>query len=262
MKTKKLAFFIFLITTLSLQAQNYKVIKVDGDILYKKNDAPLLQGSSFTEGEQFLFKSQNSRAAVIKPGKGRFILKPDNSNLAFAKANLAPAMSNISTRAGALINKVDLESHFSGKYVIIDKVILKIGTTEFPMNENQFFYISYKYKGENVNKKLSFINDSLIIDRKELLTIDGQPIPNPNITDMEIKYLDKTQNNKNILISTFLPVFPDLNTLKEEINMIIDSFHDKNNDQKIKEIISYINDFYGKPDKENLEHWLKTEFKL
>lgn len=252
---------IFLAMFSGLFSQNYKVIKVDGKILYKKNDNPLQKGNSFSKGEEFLFKTSNSRAAVIMPGKGRFILKPDNSNLAYAKANLAPAMSNMSSRSGALVNKIDLENYFKGKYVIIDKVKLKISKVEYPMDNNHFFYISYKYKGEEVNKKLKFENDTLIIDRAELLTVDGTPIPNPNITDMQIKYRDANKNS-NTLINSFNPVFPDVVTLKEEVQMIIDSFSDKNKSVKINEVTSYINDFYGKPDKENLEHWLNTQFKL
>jgi len=258
---KKIGIIVLIALFTNLFSQNYKVIKVDGNILYKKNDNPLKKGSSFSEGEEFLFKTSNSRAAVIRPGKGRFILKPDNSNLAYAKANLAPAMSNMSSRAGALVNKVDLENYFKGKYVIIDKVKLKISKTEFPMDDKHFFYISYKYKGENVPKKLSYVNDTLIIDRQELLTVDGKAIPNPNITDMKIVYRDATANS-NTTISSFNPVFPDVEMLKEEVQMILDSFADEKKSQKINEVTSYINDFYGKPDKENLEFWLKSQFKL
>ncbi len=258
---KKIGVGVLLILFVNLFSQNYKVIKVDGNILYKKNDNPLQKGNSFSEGEEFLFKTSNSRAAVISPGKGRFILKPDNTNLAYAKANLAPAMSNMSSRAGALVNKVDLENYFKGKYVIIDKVKLKISKTEFPMDDKHFFYISYKYKAENINKKLSSVDDTLIIDRTELLTVDGKPIPNPNITDVTILYRDA---NKNIstTISSFNPVFPNVKELKEEVQMILDSFANEKKSQKINEVTSYINDFYGKPDKENLEYWLKSQFKL
>ena len=258
---KKIGVLVLIALFTNLFSQNYKVIKVDGNILYKKNDNPLQKGNSFSEGEEFLFKTSNSRAAVIRPGKGRFILKPDNSDLAYAKANLAPAMSNMSSRAGALVNKVDLENYFKGKYVIIDKVKLKISKTEFPMDDKHFFYISYKYKGENVPKKLSYVDDTLIIDRKELLTVDGVSIPNPKITDMKIVYRDATANS-NTTISSFNPVFPDVKVLKEEVQMILDSFAEEKKSQKINEVTSYINDFYGKPDKDNLEFWLKSQFKL
>ena len=139
MKHIIIAVLMFLSTTLFSQV--YKVIKVNGSILYKKNEVPLRKGNSFNAGEEFLFKTTNSRATVIQPGKGRFILKPDNDNLAYAKANLAPAIGNVSSRAGALVNRLDLENYFKGNCVIIDKIKLKISNKEFPMDDNHIFYI-------------------------------------------------------------------------------------------------------------------------
>ena len=259
---KKILVLLFVIGLANLYAQDYRVIKVDGSILYKKNDNPLIKGNQFTDGEEFLFKTNSSRAAVIRPGKGRFILKPDNSDLAYAKANLAPAMSNMSSRSGALINKVDLENYLSGDFVIIDQVKLKLNKTVFPMNENQFFYISYMYKGERIDKLLAYHEDTLIINQAELLKVDGKSILNPEITRMELKYMNKSENNGRITVSSFNPVFPDKALLKEEVQIIIDSSTDKNKEEKIKEALMYINDFYGKTDKENVEEWMSKEFSL
>jgi len=248
-----------------LFAQQYRVIRVDGTILLKKNNSPLKKGSVVSPNEEFIFKSPNARAAVILPGKGRYVLQADNSDDVYAKAKLAPAMSNISSRSGAINNKVALSNYFDGKYVIIDKVKIKIPKTEFPMDDNNFFYIKYKYKGETVNKKLSHIDDTLIIDRSQLLTVDNKPIPNPYISDMELIYLSKDRekgNVKNIFINKFSPVFPKSEELKEEVAIILESMSDKSREQKINEVFSFINDFYGKPDKKNLEIWLHQEFGL
>jgi hypothetical protein len=259
---KQIIIAVLMVSSTTLFSQAYKVIKVSGSILYKKNETPLRKGNSFNAGEEFLFKTNNSRAAVIQPGKGRFVLKPDNDNLAYAKANLAPAIGNVSSRAGALVNRMDLENYFKGNCVIINKIKLKISNKEFPMDDNHIFYISYKYKGEIIPKKLEYKEDTLIIDKKELLTVDGRPIPNPDITEMTINYLDKTQKMKHFVIGKFNPVFPDVKELKEEIQMLLDGLAGKSRKDKIKEITSYINDFYGKPDKENLVVWLKKEFNL
>jgi len=262
---KKLIISIILASIVNVAlSQQYRVIRVDGTILLKKTNKPISKGAVISPNEEFIFKSPNARAAVILPGKGRYVLQADNSTDAYTKAKLAPAMSNISSRSGAINNKVALRNYFEGKYVIIDKVKIRI-PSEFPMNDSSFFYISYKYKGETVNKKLSYIDDTLIIDRSELLTIDNKPIPNPYITDMKLIYLtkDREENSiKNIFINKFNPVFPKPEELKEEIAIILDSMSDKSREQKINEVFSFINDFYGKPDKKNLEIWLKKEFGL
>jgi len=254
---------VFLIMSISgLYAQDYRVIKVDGSILYKKNDNPLEKGNSFADGEEFLFKTNNSRAAVIKPGKGRFILKPDNSDLAFAKANLAPAMSHMSSRSGALINRVDLENYFSGKYVILDEVKLKINKDVFLMDGNKYFYISYTYKGERIDKLLSYNADTLIINKTELLKVDGELILGSDVSDMALKYMNGTENNGRVTISTFTPIFPDKAMLKEEIQIVLEGYDKADNKEKLREAKSYINDFYGKANDDNVEEWIKKEFQL
>lgn len=249
---------------LSLLAQNsdYKVIKVSGTILLQKSNTALQMGTIFGENDELSFGTNNSRAAVINPEKGRFILMPSNNNLAFAKANLSPAMSNISSRGGSILNIVDLENHFSGKYAIIDKVELKINPTLFPMDKNNFFYMRYIYKGDTINKQLSYSGDTLIIKKSELLTVDGKPIPNPDISTMEILYLQKNTEVKRIHINSFDPVFLNEADLLAEISIILSDLKGKDRETKINEIISYITEMYGKPNKENLEEWLAKNIEL
>ena len=185
---------------------------------------------------------------------------PNNSNVAYARANLTPSMSNISTRSGAILSKVDLSNLFSGDYVIIDKSYIKISPNTFKMDEENFFYIKYTYKDEDIHKKLDYISDTLIINKSELFTIDGWPITNPNITKMELLYMSKEKSS--IEISSFNPVFPDSEELLSEIEVIIDNFKDKSMKEIINEVANYINEMYGKIDKTNVERWLADNNKI
>ena len=63
-------------------------------------------------------------------------------------------------------------------------------------------------------------------------------------------------------ISVFTPVFPNLTDLKEEVEIILDEFSNKDDETKIKELTAYLYEFYGKPQKDNLGKWLKTEFNI
>ncbi len=260
---KKILFLIIALNVSLVFSQNLRVIKVDGTILLKKNNTVITKGSVLSPDDEIIFKSPNARAAVIIPGKGRYVLQNEQTNSSFTKAYLAPAMSNISSRSAALNNLTALKEYFDGKYVIIDNIKIKVPKDKFPMDENSFFYIKYKYKGETVNKKLKHIDDTLIINRKDLLTVDKKPIPNPYISNMELIYLKKDNDNiKNIFINEFSPVFPKPEELKEEVSIILESMKEKSRQEKINEVFSFINDFYGKPDKENLEKWLSKEFGL
>ncbi len=251
-----------IIISLNLFAQdNYKVIKVNGSIMVQKSNSELQRGSVFDANDELNFKTSNARAAVINPGKGRFILMPNNSNVAYARANLTPSMNNISSRAGAIINKIDLSNYFSDNYVIIEKSYIKVSSSTFKMDDDNFFYIQYNYKGEDIPKKLKYKNDTIIINKTELFTIDGWPITNPNISKMELMYMSKEKGG-SIYISSFNPIFPDSKELLSEIDLIIETVNNKSKEDKVKEVTGYINEMYGKIDKENVEIWLVENGKI
>ena len=255
MRTTCIILFV-LITSLSVIAQSdYNVIKVNGTIVLNKNNNVLQRGSVFGADDELVFRTTNARAAVIHPSEGRFILMPNNSDIAFARANLTPSMSNISTRSGAMLNKVDLENFFSGEFVIIDKSCIKISPAIFKMDDENFFYIQYNYKNEIIPKKLGYSNDTLIIDKSGLFTIDGWPITNPNITEMELFYMNKEKGGA-IPINSFNPVFPDNGELLSEIEVILNNMEDKSKEKVIEQVTNYINEMYGKIDKTNVERWL------
>ena len=152
---------------LAVNAQtNYKVIKVNGNIQYVRTGSQMAAGDVFTEEETLSFETPASRAAVINPEKGRFILSPQSAGqLTGARSNFLPAMSNISTRGGFLSSMEDLINQFTGPVAILYKSSWNINPYQFPMDENQFFYLQFMYNGETINKKLPFEEQNLIFNR-------------------------------------------------------------------------------------------------
>ena len=57
-----------------LAADKYKVIKVDGKIMFLPTKTVMKQGDVFLSGTELSFTSPQARAAVISPVKGRFVL--------------------------------------------------------------------------------------------------------------------------------------------------------------------------------------------
>jgi hypothetical protein len=156
-----LAFFLGIVMlSINLHAQkNYKLIKVNGAIQYVSSGSKMTQGDIFADSEDLSFESPTSRAAVINPGKGRFILTPQSANqLSGTKSHFLPAMSNISTRGGTLNSLNDIQDQFTGPVAILQKASWHINPYQFPMDENSFFYLQYQHHGEQINKKLLFEN--------------------------------------------------------------------------------------------------------
>jgi hypothetical protein len=234
---------------------NYQVIRVDGTILFVKSGKTMIRGDVFAETEKIEFKSKESRAAVISKLAGRKILTPSTSG----KPELLPAMNNVASRSGAMVNAIDMRNHFSGNYLLLGKSEMQISKESFPMDDTRFFFIRYEYQGETINKKLNATDDKLVMDTDELYKIDGRPIDRTTVRAMTLYYRD---GSKNTLIAEFTPVAPVEDVLKEEVGIILEQTKATTADEKVEEVMAYLTEFYGKPEKEALKTWVSGNFKL
>ena len=69
------------------------------------------------------------------------------------------------------------------------------------------------------------------------------------------------EGNKSFLIKEFNLMFIDQKSLKKEIGVFLTYMKNKSSDERINLVIEYLNEFYGKPNKDNVEVWLKENFK-
>lgn len=259
------SFMIFIFSSTNSFAQDkFTVIKVNGSIIIQSTGSALNIGTAFSQNEDLLFKSTDSRAAVINPKRGRYLLTSNNvSEFKSSKSNFLPPTGNISARGSAnIMTLADIKNYFDGSFVVFDKIKIKINPSTFPMDEKKYFYIRYNYKNETINKKLGYSADTLIINKNELLTIDGKQIPNPEITEMKLMYMEEGEKYVSTPICVFTPIFPDFEQLKQEVKIIIEQMKGKPYKEIINEISAYINDFYGKPEENNLMIWIKENFNI
>ena len=84
---------------ISYSQDKFTVIKVSGNIVIERTGYSLSIGTSFAQNENLLFKIPESRAAVINPQRGRYLLTSENSNeFRNSKSNFLPSTGKISTR--------------------------------------------------------------------------------------------------------------------------------------------------------------------
>jgi len=238
---------------------NYKVIKVDGRIVFQTSGKDMHTGDQFVSNEKIKFVTEESRAAVISKQKGRFVLTPDAKSS--SASNLLPAMNNVSSRAGALINAIDLKNHFSDNYLILGEMELKVGKDIYPMNKDNFFYLQYAYGEETVPKILNHHGDTLEFTPKDIFTIDGKEMDVPEKINVSLYYRDNI-NKKSVKISNFNLVTPKKEQLIVELEVITGELDGKDSGKIKNEVTAYLVEFYGKPQKENLADWLKKNMKL
>ncbi len=259
------ALLILVLLVQALEAQDYfTVIKVSGNIVIERTGTPLDIGTSFSQDENLLFKVPDSRAAVINPQKGRFIITSQNiAEFKSLKSNYLPSAGKISTRSvGFSSRRDDLRKQIEGNYVILDESRIKVDTDFFPLTDKNYFYITYDFNDKIINRKLAFNEDTILIRKNELLAIDGIVIPDPRIQIMKLVYLEEGQENSSEIICSFLPVFPDLAQLKLEIKVILEQMEMSPYEEKLREISAFIKEFYGNLDEPNLKRWLSENFNL
>jgi len=239
-------------TEVNLTSNEYKVLTVQGRIVFEQSGKDMQRGDLYVTGTPLDFTTAASRAAIINDVNGRFVISSTKGKL-----KILPAANNVSSRSGAILNIVDLKNHFAGRYLVIKRGEIQVGQGSFPMNEENYFYIKYEHNGEVIPKKLRSEGDFLILDANEIFKIDGEAIP---ITEKEMTLYYKSE--KTLKISTFTPVFADGNQLKEEVAILLETLQKESVSKKIDEVTAYLNEFYGNPNKDNLSSWLKAEFSL
>lgn len=102
---------------------------------------------------------------------------------------------HLSSRNGAPTNPVELRALLDGHFYLTDT--LKVATA-MPTDKNRFFYISYSYAGEDINKIIENRDGTFFIT-PDIFTIDGKPIP-PFDATLSVYYLD--QSNEKVTLIT------------------------------------------------------------
>jgi len=240
----------------------FKVISVNGEIIATKANLTLENGVQVSSDDNFNFMVPNSRAAMINSELGRVVLTEQNAADAFSRAAFAPAMSSISTRAGSLSTAAELKNIFCENLLIIDKMEVSVGAHVYPMSDQTFFYISYMYNGDNINKRLPYNGDKFVLDRTELFTIDGKSILEEEVSELKLYYYKRTGVPESTLIATFSPIFKSSDEIKPEIQIIVDELKNIPRSNLMAEVFDYLKAFYGVAEISNLEAWMQKEFNI
>jgi hypothetical protein len=209
---------VILITTLAHfgNPDYYYVTRVKGVAFKTGSKQPLKTGDSVLLSEQLQFQSYADYVIVVHPTKGRFVIVKDqpastpiNSKiLVFINENIKPAntVKIMAGRAGGINGLVDLKVHINAnaiadtfRAVLADSFVVKLNATAFPSSGNDFFYLSYPFNGETINKKLSFQKNkdgdntvNLVIDR-QVFSINGKFVVPQGLLYATLFYMRNSQ---------------------------------------------------------------------
>jgi len=247
------------------QGETYHIVKVLGQIKLNSSGQVLKQGDKINSGDKLLFSSEQAKAVVISSKQGRFILQPASNStkqgsgelMAIVKNSLLPQQVRMSTRAGEILTMEDLKNHFRVKpYLVLGTARVWVKGSAFPMNSNNFFFVSYNYKGKKVNKKLDFDGEYIILEKSSILSVDGRLISIGSAENM-ILYYNKSGGPQEI--TAFYPVFPNEDQVKSELEVVLNNLKSVNNQEKKEQAIAYLTEVYGTSEVKSIESWLKAK---
>jgi len=265
MKTKIIfsVLTILLLSTFNIYSQDcYLVIKIKGTVYNSTKGKDVSVNDELCSSDNLVFKSSNSVIVVHSGEKGRFTLK---SKAKDSKSEFACVMNDILKQAGTgnLSSRavLSLKDEFTGDYYIVGSLIIKVEDKEYPINENTFFYLRYKYQGEDINKKLAYSNDSLIFELDNIFKLNDKIVNQDEIDEVTLYYYDKL-NQISKKISSFRLTFLDISEIKSEIQKIIDIANSSNKSREdiYKEVLSYMSDTYGNFNVESFEKFYLNNF--
>jgi hypothetical protein len=265
MKTKIIFFCVLVIFLLPgfLKSQCYTVLSVKGEIILEKTGRPIQEMDEICANDKLSFSTEDSKAAVLSSDQGRFIIKMSkkkkNDNLtAYVKSVIMQGTGNLSSRG-----EVTLESEFGDVYFVVVKYALPIDIKNYPLSENNFFYIKYLFDGKEINKKLKFNRDTLFIEKENIYKVDDKSIDQGKVENVTLYYYEK-EKNTSTKITSFQLIFADESKLTKEINDYITLLRNggKYNDYILQEVLLYLTDIYGNINIDNVKVWLQDKFGL
>jgi hypothetical protein len=270
MKALVVTFGLVLASVLSINAQVYHVIKLEGSVTNLNSGKILAPGDIVQASDRLAFESTNSSIIAIGDNRVKYILRMpkgenvDKTDLVLIASQSATAIKSrnaFKTRAFNPDQKevVDLKQYFGNdRFSIIgDEVKVTLSEQKYPLSNDKFIVFYYKVKDKPVSKKLGFDQQTINIEADKLKEVKGEIIDANEIEGVMVyEYEMPTKNYQEI--TSFNLLFVKNADLEKEFNTIIPILRNQKMDDKgIKEyLVDYYVDFYGLTDSKALSSFI------
>ncbi|MBT8190693.1 MAG: hypothetical protein KJO29_09730, partial [Bacteroidia bacterium] len=202
----------------------------------------------------------DAMAAVLDPEMGRYILKAEadekrSGDLIYViKTAITPVRGGMSTRAGGINNAFDMKVYFAeASYVWAGNwVSLRISRAAFPMDVNNFFFLRYNLEGEQINKKLGYSEDKLLMSKEEVFKVDGVSIDALNASDFELFYFKSAEEVSELITEIDFVLIS-----QESLLNVYNAFKDRSK-YPFNETADMFSSMYGKCDPVQVEYNIKN----
>jgi hypothetical protein len=244
----------------------YNVINIKGKV--SQNGKTIRRGQKLKATDKIKFVSPRALLLVSSQRYGRMVLsskpaKKGMSEAAYILKNLVSKGRASARGEEAMVSREMVYSRFGkgNPHLIFDgEESAKVKKVVFPLNEKSFFFVSYSYKGENVNKKLPFEGTSFTVNKDRLFRIEGKKISGEGIHDFHLKYY---KNGEEVIDIGKIKLFFWDNAYKKDLDEMV-KFMKKNKltEDEIKDtVFSYLQKNFGEPNAYQFKKWYKKHYK-
>jgi hypothetical protein len=270
-----LSLSLILAMCLGAYAQSFYVMHIKGKLFHQGNGKEIMQGDVITPSDKIRFSDNTASAVLINTKTGRYTLKPNagksGSELNYVVSQVISPISQaagLNTRGGINENTgtdvKDIAEYFGyGSFLFCDSSgSVLLNAAKWPIDPTHYFVYSYKYRGENVNKKVGWKNNTLLLEYKPLYTVKSEVIQLDSLPVVKLYYVNGSMDDSEC-VASFHPVFKQKEDIVNELRLVKKIYEtDSSGDASIRmQLKAYISEVYGKCDAALLETLLKEAMK-
>lgn len=147
------------------------------------------------------------------------------------------------------------------RYLLLDKSWL-IADPGFRLKGDTVLFYKYDSPRANiqVSRKVEHRHDSLLLEPRYILDMNGKPVAPDDATNFELYWLDlKTKGYKQL--ARFNYVFVKEQVLLDEVGRLVKLVQTADNEADVhKEVMRFLVETYGIPDPHNYRRWMGQHF--
>ncbi|WP_045113809.1 hypothetical protein [Microscilla marina] len=261
-------FFIVLLISiqhLSFAQDVYNVINIKGKV--SRNGKNIRRGQKLKATDKIKFVSPRALLLVSSQRYGRMVLsaKPAQKSMSEAAYILKNLVSKgrASARGDKKMVTREMIHYYFGKgephLILGEEATVKVKKSLFPLNKKSFFFMSYQYKGEKINKKLPFEDNRFTVNKDRLFRVEGKKVSGKGINDFGLFYY---KNGEEVIDIGRVKLFFWDNAHQKKIDEMVKFM--KANELTQSEIqdtvFAYLQKYFGEPNGDEFKTWYQKHY--
>jgi len=242
-------------------------MKLKGTIVLESTGQVLQKDDQICGDDKVIFKTSDAAALVHSSTKGRYTLKANKSKVGELEGVLISAVSSALSKKTANLETKSLDlpvrEEFDVVYCILDKYEFTIDDSVYPVNDENYFMIRFKFNNISKEIKMDYNNNVVYLNKHTIL----EQIANDGginlIGDVALYYISNQYSDNPKIVDVFDLSLPDENMLTNELsNFKVLLKNSGRSDEQIQDdLVVYMYNAYGNVNRDSFLKWVNNNVK-